>query len=153
MPALRPRRVGREREGHFKEVFAPGQHLWTSQTERDLFGLPSGGAQARQSPAFDDSAVLGQLPRAFRVREVCEDVLVAPANATRGEVNGLDLDELIDLLHLFQLGLCTRVGKDKSVAAVAVVRLVAVVAPIGPEVAAVRSLLPESLVNPVPDEA
>ena len=126
-------------------------------------GMPSGGAsrpdRRRAEPArpADGLAVGEQLPRrraaSSRSVKYCRFV---SSSSPRARPSGLaeTTDRGRDLAVLEQRRLGPAVGPDQAVQAeVAVVRLVAEVAAVGPARRAVRQLLDEAVVPPLPDEA
>src|SRR6185295_3377671 len=96
--ALRPRRIGGEREDDLQEVFS--RHARRFETERELLARAWRSRQAREVSALNLRPVTLEHPRPLHEREIAERVLVAHADRTALEVDRIDLDELVDLLHL-----------------------------------------------------
>ena len=112
VPLRRPRGVGREREAHGEEMLGPGRELRLPEVERNLFRPARRRREARQVAAPDLDPGGLEHPGADEKREVAERVLVADAKLARGEVDRLDLHELINFFHLGERWVRRAVGKD-----------------------------------------
>ena len=140
-------------EGNGEVVFGTRPGRQRLQWQLDLLRCAGGHVGTVLPTLLDDPSIFFQLPAHLQEAQIDKGKFVLNAEFSGKGIVCMDLDVLIDLLHLEQGGIGSSIGQHQSVAAeIAVVGFVTVVAPIGP-VGLSPLPGPQSLVDPIPDRA
>src|SRR5690606_26499819 len=119
-----------------------------------LFLLPRSGFELGQCALCHSLAIDQQNPLAAQVAQVGEPAAVLNRETPLAGVLHADADRLRKVLVFEQAGMRFAIRPDETVAhEVLVARLIAKVAAIGPKLTTVVSLLLQTVVHPLPDEA